>query len=205
MEISLGILVAIVVGALAVGAAVAFSLQQLQVHNLRAGKPSAPPAAAARAGRSPSPRAPRTPSSSTSPSPSARAAAAWAHAASVAVPAVAYYLTSAPDITLVDSGELVLAAAGPGVAHPAGFPAWTLLAHVATLLPGDPIRNANLVSVACAVATVHCLHLLCRALAKPAGPWEEAGPLAGALLACFAFPVWGTARCRVIIIKPYRS
>ena len=89
----------------------------------------------------------------------------------------------AQDITLVDSGELVLAASGPGVAHPAGFPAWTLLAHLATKLPGDPIRNANLVSVVCAVVTVHCLHLLGRALAKPVGWAEELGPLAGAVRA----------------------
>ena len=110
MEISLAMLVALVVGALSVGATVAFSLQQLQAYNLRAEKLSAPPAAAARAGRSPSPRAPRTPSSSPSPLPSARAAAEWARAASVAVPAVAYYLTSAPDITLVGAAAWALKA-----------------------------------------------------------------------------------------------
>lgn len=43
---------------------------------------------------------------------------------SVSVPLLTYLITTAPDMTLVDSGELCLAAHGPGVAHPAGFPAW---------------------------------------------------------------------------------
>ena len=68
---------------------------------------------------------------------------------SITIPSIVYYCYSAPEITLVDSGELCLAAAGPGVAHPAGFPAWVLLSHVFTrVLPslGDfsKIRSTNL-------------------------------------------------------------
>jgi len=113
----------------------------------------------------------------------------------VTVAGYAYYSHSAPDITLVDSGELILAAAGPGVAHPAGFPAWTLLSHAAMkLLPAvDPIRAANLVSVACAVLAMLCFYELARGICRPRTSYEEVGPLAGALLATFAFPIWGTA------------
>ncbi len=46
-----------------------------------------------------------------------------------------YYCTLAPTVTLVDSGELILAAQTFGVAHPPGFPLYVLLAHAATLLP----------------------------------------------------------------------
>lgn len=46
-----------------------------------------------------------------------------------------YTLTLAPTVTLVDSGELIVAARSLGVAHPPGFPLYVLLAHVATLVP----------------------------------------------------------------------
>lgn len=46
-----------------------------------------------------------------------------------------YFITLAPTVTLVDSGELILAAQTLGVAHPPGFPLYVLLAHLATFLP----------------------------------------------------------------------
>jgi tetratricopeptide (TPR) repeat protein len=46
-----------------------------------------------------------------------------------------YAYTLAPTVTLVDSGELLLAARTLGVAHPPGFPLYVLLAHLATILP----------------------------------------------------------------------
>lgn len=48
---------------------------------------------------------------------------------------VLYFLTLAPTVTLVDSGELILAAYGLGVAHPPGFPLYLVLAHIASLIP----------------------------------------------------------------------
>src|SRR6266851_1608626 len=48
---------------------------------------------------------------------------------------VLYACTLAPTVTLVDSGELILAARTLGVAHPPGFPLYVLLAHLATLVP----------------------------------------------------------------------
>ena len=57
-------------------------------------------------------------------------------AAGVAASALAVYLcTLAPTVTLVDSGELALAARDLGVAHPPGTPLWVMLAHLATLVP----------------------------------------------------------------------
>jgi len=51
-----------------------------------------------------------------------------------AIALVVYLRTLAPTVTLVDSGELALAARDLGVAHPPGTPLWVLLAHLATLL-----------------------------------------------------------------------
>ena len=46
-----------------------------------------------------------------------------------------YGWTLAPTVTLVDSGELIVAAHSLGVAHPPGFPLYLMLAHVASLVP----------------------------------------------------------------------
>ncbi len=44
------------------------------------------------------------------------------------VAGVVYFWTAAPNVTLLDSGEFVVAAQHFGVPHPTGYPLWTLLA-----------------------------------------------------------------------------
>src|SRR3954468_15716728 len=46
-----------------------------------------------------------------------------------------YFWTLAPTVTLVDSGELIVAARFLGVPHPPGFPLYIILAHLASLVP----------------------------------------------------------------------
>lgn len=46
-----------------------------------------------------------------------------------------YVLTQAPGLMYTDTGELAAAAYTWGVAHPTGYPLFTLVAHVWTLLP----------------------------------------------------------------------
>src|SRR6185369_13146183 len=46
-----------------------------------------------------------------------------------------YISTLAPTVTLVDSGELIVAARFLGVAHPPGFPLYLILAHLFSLTP----------------------------------------------------------------------
>lgn len=71
-----------------------------------------------------------------------------------------YSLTLAPTVTLVDSGELIVAARSLGVAHPPGFPLYLLLAHLATLAPfGGVAARVNFASaifgaLACAMLTL---------------------------------------------------
>ncbi|MCI0488691.1 MAG: DUF2723 domain-containing protein [Blastocatellia bacterium] len=72
-----------------------------------------------------------------------------------------YSLTLAPTVTLVDSGELIVAARGLGVAHPPGFPLYVLLAHAATYLPvGDVANRVNFASAIFAALAAAMLTLL---------------------------------------------
>lgn len=59
-----------------------------------------------------------------------------------------YALTLAPTVTGEDSGELISAAYGFGVAHPPGYPLWTMLAGIFTnIFPfGTVALRANLLS-----------------------------------------------------------
>ncbi len=64
-----------------------------------------------------------------------------------------YVTTSSPTVGPVDSGELTLAAWGLDVAHPPGFPLYTLLGWLATRLAlGSPARVVNILSAICAAA-----------------------------------------------------
>jgi Protein O-mannosyl-transferase TMEM260-like len=71
-----------------------------------------------------------------------------------------YTVTLAPTVTLVDSGELIVAAQGLGVAHPPGFPLWVMLAHLASLLPLGNVAvrinfsSALFAALACAMLTL---------------------------------------------------
>lgn len=73
-----------------------------------------------------------------------------------------YLLTTAPSVTLLDSGEFVLAAQHFGVPHPTGYPLWTLLAWLFSLPPvGNPAWQIALFSgVAGSLAVGLCALLL---------------------------------------------
>lgn len=74
---------------------------------------------------------------------------------------LALYLTTvAPGVLPADSGELQLVAAELGVAHPPGFPLYTLLAHAFTrLTPGNPALGANLFSALAGAVTLLLVYL----------------------------------------------
>ena len=82
------------------------------------------------------------------------------------VASLLYTLTLAPTVTLVDSGELILAAWGTGVAHPPGFPLWVMLAHLASLLPFGNVAvrinfsSALFAALACAMLTLVVAELI---------------------------------------------
>ncbi|MET0554980.1 MAG: DUF2723 domain-containing protein, partial [Vicinamibacteria bacterium] len=127
----------------------------------------------------------------------ARVSAGFVLAAALA----AYGLTLAPTVTLVDSGELAVAARHLGVAHPPGFPSYVLLGHVASLVPlGSVAERLNAFSaVGAALAAAALVFAVARALGTAGGPaparsWTAAAPatLAGLLLA-FGRTTWSYA------------
>ena len=77
-----------------------------------------------------------------------------------------YIWTLAPTVTLVDSGELIIAARSLGVAHPPGFPLYLMLAHLASLVPiGSVAQRVNFASslfaaLACGMLTLVVAELL---------------------------------------------
>jgi len=77
-----------------------------------------------------------------------------------------YGWTLAPTVTLVDSGELIVAARFLGVAHPPGFPLYVMLAHLASLVPIGSIAlrinfaSALFAALACAMLTLVVAELM---------------------------------------------
>ena len=60
------------------------------------------------------------------------------------IPFVVYMITLAPTVTFIDSGELATVATKLGVAHPTGYPLFTVLGNIFTKLPiGDEIYRLN--------------------------------------------------------------
>lgn len=70
----------------------------------------------------------------------------WPMSASL-IAFVMYYATVARGVTLVDSGELILACQSLGIAHPPGFPLYLLIGHLFSHLPlGETAFRLGLMS-----------------------------------------------------------
>src|SRR5437763_5396702 len=80
----------------------------------------------------------------------------WIGAVAVATAAgILYFLTAARDIVVGDSPELIMAAVTLGVAHAPGYPLFTMLGHLFSLIPFDSIPfRVNLLSVTCDALTI---------------------------------------------------
>ncbi len=104
-----------------------------------------------------------------------------------AIAAVVYAWTIHPGLPAGDSGELIAAAWTLGVAHPPGYPLYTLLAHVwAILVPlGSVAFRLNLFSLVLSVGAVtllgHAVHRLTR---------SAPGAFVAGLTLAFAAPFW---------------
>ena len=97
-----------------------------------------------------------------------------------------YLRTLAPTVAGGDSGELITVAYTLGVAHPPGYPLYTLLAKLFTLIPiGTIAWRVNLFSAACGAGAATILFL---AAARWSGSLWAA--LAAASLFAFSPRVW---------------
>lgn len=96
----------------------------------------------------------------------------WVRLISLAAVVVAflwlYGRTVAPDVLPADSGELQVVAATLGVAHPPGFPLYTMLGYLWTRLPfgSSPAFRLNLFSAVTSTATLVAVYLTVVTLAR---------------------------------------
>jgi hypothetical protein len=99
---------------------------------------------------------------------------------------IAVYLWSAPrTVGLDDDGYFILAAWFNGVAHPPGYPLYTLLAHAATWLPiGSPAFRVHAASALFGALACLCLWLFARRVLT------EACAVAAALAYAFSPVFW---------------
>lgn len=78
------------------------------------------------------------------------------------IPFSIYLFTLAPTVTFIDSGELATVASKLGIAHPTGYPLFTILGRIFTLLPiGDEVYRLNFMcSVISSLALVIFFNLM---------------------------------------------
>src|SRR2546423_6170237 len=93
---------------------------------------------------------------------------AWPSALAVTVTAaLLYFFTAARDIVVGDTPELITAAVTLGVAHPPGYPLFTMLGHLFSLIPFGPIPfRVNLLSVVCDSLTIGVVYLIAARLTR---------------------------------------
>ncbi len=113
-----------------------------------------------------------------------------------------YFLTTAPSVTLLDSGEFITAGQHFGVPHPTGYPLWTMLAWLFHLLPlGNAAWEINLLSGVLGALSVGLAASLCRSSLRWLFPEELHGPfglatvsaLSSSLLFAFSLSMWSQA------------
>ncbi|HST31757.1 MAG TPA: DUF2723 domain-containing protein, partial [Chthoniobacterales bacterium] len=81
--------------------------------------------------------------------------------------AVLYFSTAARDIVVGDTPELITAAVTLGVAHPPGYPLFTMLGHLFSLLPVGAIPfRVNLLSVVCDSLAIGVIFLIAARLTR---------------------------------------
>ena len=113
-----------------------------------------------------------------------------------------YLWTVAPNVTLLDSGEFIVAAQHFGVAHPPAYPLWTLLVWFFQLLPlGNAAWEINLFSSVCGALAVTVGTMLFSSstrwmLGDALNRWRgltSTAALSIGLLFAFSFSMWSQA------------
>jgi tetratricopeptide (TPR) repeat protein len=117
-----------------------------------------------------------------------------------------YLATLCPTIGWVDSGELTIVAHTLGIAHPSGYPLYTLLGRLFTLLPwGSLAWRLNLLSAVCAAVAAGVVSLLCLRVVEygvNGGQGRERSEegligwvagMVGGLLMAFSLTLWSVA------------
>ncbi len=78
---------------------------------------------------------------------------------------VVYAFTAAPGVTLADTGDFIMGVLTLGIVHAPGYPLYTLLGHVFSLLPfGEPAFRVNLFSAFWGALCLGVMFLILRIL-----------------------------------------
>ena len=115
------------------------------------------------------------------------------------VAAIVYLITCAPGLYYTDSGELAAAASVWGVAHPTGYPLFTLVAHLWSMLPFSSVIGglntlSALVMAATAGVTAALINdVLARTTTKASSTSKWVIADAVALLVAFSPTIWSQA------------
>lgn len=101
-----------------------------------------------------------------------------------------YWLTSYPTVAYIDSGELAVVNWTLGIAHPTGYPLYTLLGRLFALLPFELISTQNLFGSLCTSASATILFLILWRVIQDVGNWQNLTAAALAILFGVAPLIW---------------
>ena len=108
-----------------------------------------------------------------------------------------YFLTTQPNVGLLDSGEFLTASVHVGVPHPTGYPLWTILSHLFTLFPiGNGAWEVNLFSGFCTAIAVGLVALILSNSLRWAGVRDVIAQILGAgwaIALAFSVSMWSQA------------
>lgn len=96
-----------------------------------------------------------------------------------------YLFSLCPTVYLIDSGELAVVSYTLGVAHPTGYPLYTLISYCVAHMPGDIVRNLNMLSALFSVAAAVFLYFTTRHGVK-----NDIVPIMTVSLFAFAPTIW---------------
>ena len=112
---------------------------------------------------------------------------------------ILYFHTQAPAVQFMDSGELAVVCATLGIAHPTGYPIYTLLGRVFALLPlKDMIFRLNLISFVFACLTNLGLFFIVLKIIKNQSDIKIWVALLTALIFSFTPALWSQATCNEV-------
>ena len=97
----------------------------------------------------------------------------------------AYIYSLCPTVYLIDSGELAAVSYTLGIAHPTGYPLYTLISYFFAHLPGVPIYYLNLLSALITICATIFLYLLAYNIIE-----DKIAALVPAIIFAFAPTVW---------------
>lgn len=119
----------------------------------------------------------------------------WAGALAFLLPLALYAVTRAPDLTFIDAGELAAVASTLGIAHPTGYPLFTILGRLVTAAPGplEPLARLSLLSALCGAAAAALISIATRRILVASGKRQDIanfGGLAAGLLLAAGRTAW---------------